>query len=307
MSIADPQNARRVRAAALAFARRGWRVLPLSSATACAYSDTSGRRPRKVKLTLVDNETGVLTKSWQKQATTNQECVQQWWERCPGANVGVATGTESGLVGLIVNYDHPMVREFVAQLPHTVTSGVGDATRCYFFVMPADASMGNSTGSVPAGIHVRGDGCYVPMPPSVTGSGAPYEWVNAPDNTPLAHLPDWVQERIQGWPEVAPADGGARRDAARAKWLMAAAEWAKRCESAHTAAFNLSGMLRDDGLDMVSEAAPIMREFVALVSPTGTSKLTEEQALFKLKMAYRRPPPKAKARGSAKRPKSPAA
>jgi hypothetical protein len=76
--------------AALAYATRGWPVLPLHSvqngrctcgAAACR---STGKHPR--------------TANGIKDATTDLEQIKQWWACWPEANIGIATGAASGLV-----------------------------------------------------------------------------------------------------------------------------------------------------------------------------------------------------------------
>ena len=50
----------------------------------------------------------------------------------------------------------------------------------------------NSSGALPAGIHIRGAGGYLVLPPSRHPSGGRYEWRTAPDECPLAPAPDWL-------------------------------------------------------------------------------------------------------------------
>jgi hypothetical protein len=66
--------------AALNYAGRGWPVLPLVP---------RGKMP--------------LTRHGLKDATTDPAMVDQWWRRWPAANIGVVTGSASGL--LVVDLD----------------------------------------------------------------------------------------------------------------------------------------------------------------------------------------------------------
>lgn len=75
--------------AALGYARRGWRVLPLHSiidgkctcdaAEKCA---SAGKHP--------------LTAHGLNDATTDEATIERWWTEAPTANVGIATGAVSG-------------------------------------------------------------------------------------------------------------------------------------------------------------------------------------------------------------------
>lgn len=81
-------------AAALDYARRGWRVLPLHApdergVCSCRKGDactSSGKHPR--------------TRSGVHDAITNESQIKNWWSQWRRANVGIATGSASGIVCL---------------------------------------------------------------------------------------------------------------------------------------------------------------------------------------------------------------
>jgi hypothetical protein len=81
--------------AALDYAGMGWRVFPLHSPTAdecsCGKPDCRrvGKHPR--------------TSNGLKDASTDPAIIRRWWERWPAANVGIATGPESGVFVLDVD------------------------------------------------------------------------------------------------------------------------------------------------------------------------------------------------------------
>jgi hypothetical protein len=64
--------------AALRYAARGWRVIPLRRVS---------KRP--------------LISGWQIKATTDPKTIRHWWEEWPHANIGIVTG--SGL--LVLGFD----------------------------------------------------------------------------------------------------------------------------------------------------------------------------------------------------------
>jgi hypothetical protein len=84
--------------AALRYARRGWPVFPLFEAIdgRCACGNRNcedkGKHPR--------------TPHGFKDAATEEKIIIAWWNRWPDANVGIATGRQSGLLVLDVDPDN---------------------------------------------------------------------------------------------------------------------------------------------------------------------------------------------------------
>jgi hypothetical protein len=76
-------------AAALDYATRGWRIIPLygvhDGRCRCMKGDCSspGKHP--------------LTVHGLREQTTDLQTISTWWKRWPQANVGIATGPASGL------------------------------------------------------------------------------------------------------------------------------------------------------------------------------------------------------------------
>src|SRR5262245_30058219 len=87
--------------AAIAYANRGWHVLPLwwtRSDGSCACDKADCEKPGKHPL-------GELVLHGVKDATTDAEKITSWWASRPEANVGIATGERSRVDGLDVDGD----------------------------------------------------------------------------------------------------------------------------------------------------------------------------------------------------------
>lgn len=176
--------------AALGYAARGWRALPIWSASegrcGCpkgAECDRPGKHP--------------IVRNGVNDATTDERQIREWFTEYPGANVGIATGRESSLT--VVDADARGGKPGVVNLtvlcasqgglPATLrvkTSGGG--LHLYF-----EFSDALQTGSnvLAEGIDVRNDGGYVIAPPSVHVSGEQYRF--ADERAPLLALPDWMR------------------------------------------------------------------------------------------------------------------
>ncbi|MHB8419130.1 MAG: bifunctional DNA primase/polymerase [Myxococcales bacterium] len=174
-----PESARDLGGAALALAYRGARVLPLRPA---------GKLP--------------LTAHGCRDATSDAAAVRAWWQRWPGANVGLATG--GGLLVVDVDPRHGGAESLAGlpELPATRESLTGGGGRHLFYRGQARCS----AGRLGPGLDVRGEGGYVVAPPSVHPSGAFYRW--HPDRGlahPCADAPRWLLDRLAERPRAAVA------------------------------------------------------------------------------------------------------
>jgi hypothetical protein len=177
--------------AALAYARRGWPVLPLHGVRAggcsCGNNDcgkSTAKHPR--------TSAGLLD------ATLDEAQIRTWWRWWPDANVGIRTGAESALV--VIDVDprnggdeslHDLERR-LGPLPPTVLALTGGGGRHFLFAHPqtrAVACARNFAGF--AGLDLKADGGYVVAAPSLHASGRSYCWdVGAhPDDVALAPFP----------------------------------------------------------------------------------------------------------------------
>jgi hypothetical protein len=164
--------------AALALAERGLCVFPL-------------RARSKVPAT----PNGLLA------ATTDAGIIRGWWERWPHANVGIRTGSESGIVVLDVDVPHGGAGALAALENHhgkllTATVLTGGGGKHLYFRHPGHA-VRNSAGRLAAGLDVRGDGGYVVAPPSVHENGRVYQWMRGFGRQPLSDAPAWLLDHAE--------------------------------------------------------------------------------------------------------------
>ena len=170
---------------ALAFAERGWSVLPLHTmeGTSCSCGSPSckspGKHPRR-PLGLRD-------------ASRDPADIRIWWNRWPLANIGVCTGSTSGFWVLDIdprNGGDDSLEDLIlehGELPETLMAHTGGGGRHFFFKIPEG---GIRCGKLAEGIDIKGDGGYIVAPPSNHASGGIYSW-HFPD-AEILDAPDWL-------------------------------------------------------------------------------------------------------------------
>lgn len=179
---------------AIEYAQRGWRVFPLHGAKkgrcTCGKADCTdqGKHPR--------------TAHGLKDATIDPAIVTGWWKRWPDANLGIATGSESGLVVLDVDPRHggdaslSEMEQQYGKLPETPEVLTGGGGRHLYFEYPQNGSKLRNATSLGGfqGIDLRASGGYIVAPSSQHASGKDYSWElsSRPADVPLAPVPEWL-------------------------------------------------------------------------------------------------------------------
>jgi len=185
--------------AALELAERGWRLVPLHTPSGdhCDCNRTNCPSPAKhPRIT-----------DWPNRATAVPEQVAEWWRMWPAANIGVATGRESGIVVVDVDPRHGgdetllRLTEQHGLLPAGPICSTGGGGWHYYYRHPGGRVLSRT---VAPGIDIKGDGGQVVAPPSVHASGVSYEWCDgAGPDTPLPEPPDWLLLMMQSATEYA--------------------------------------------------------------------------------------------------------
>lgn len=196
--------------AALSYARRGWRVLPVAE---------RGKQPL-----------GALVPNGVRNATLDEATIRGWWAKQPAGNLGIATGSESGL--LVIDLDGEAgeqswktLREQHGFLPRTPISETGNGLHV---LLKHPGGVIPNRVSLLAGIDVRGDAGYICAPPSVHPSGQRYAWGPAltPERVALAPAPEWLLSLIR---ERSATSNGAKRGGGEVPDIGALpAEWPQR-------------------------------------------------------------------------------
>ncbi len=182
--------------AALEYAAMGWRVITVWGVTdggICCCRDgerctNAGKHPVGAK--------------WTKRATDDTRAIKGWeWE---SANVGIATGRESGLMVLDIDDKYGGTQSMIelqrtlGPIPRTLKVRTGGGWHLYF--RHPGGRVKTTTGCLANGIDLRGDGGQVVAPPSRHASGIRYEWSpgrGARDGR-LESLPEtWIRAMVE--------------------------------------------------------------------------------------------------------------
>lgn len=157
--------------AALDYRSRGWSVMPI--------------------LRQQEKKPAIKWKHLQTRQPNEKE-LRHWFKKS-GLNLGIVTGEISGFFALDVDGEGGF--ETILQhgeWPRTVETQSRRFRHQLWFLLP-DWKVSNAVKFLP-GLDLRGAGGYVVCPPSIHHSGSRYQWINHPDDVPLAFAPDWVLE-----------------------------------------------------------------------------------------------------------------
>lgn len=190
--------------AALDYASRGWRVVPILAGT---------KRP-------------TLTR-WTEQASTDHDTIKAWWTDTDHG-VGIVTGADSGLWVLDVD-DLDALVDLEARyepLPPTLTSITGSGGYHLVFRWPGVEIRNDAGRRLGPGLDVRGEGGQIVAPPSVHPNGQPYVWDLGQPEEP-AEAPEWLLDLVTAGPaaEAVDREAVARTDRPGDRW-SAATTWA---------------------------------------------------------------------------------
>jgi hypothetical protein len=133
-------------------------------------------------------------------ATRDATRIRSWWRQDENFNIGIATGTPSGMFVVDVDDDggeHALLK--LGVLPDTVEV-ITARGRHIYFKMPRAGDIRNSTGKIAPHVDTRGTGGYVLAPPSLHPSGRRYCWSVDSART-LADAPTWLLERLSDAPQ----------------------------------------------------------------------------------------------------------
>jgi hypothetical protein len=127
-------------------------------------------------------------------ATKERSRITALWNRWPDANIGMPTGERSGVFVLDVDDLGALaeLEDAIGELP--ATRAVRTPSGGLHFYFSHAEGVTNSSGALPAGIDVRGEGGYVLVPPS----GGYRSEAGGGTTGAVAHAPERLLELIMG-------------------------------------------------------------------------------------------------------------
>ncbi len=169
-------NERSLLDAALAYAARGWAVLPLHTITngrCSCWTGNACKSPGKHPRT----EFGF------KDATTIREAIEFWWTTWPDSNIGIAC--IEGLVVIDVDakrcghdtFDKILAEHYLSPGPIALTGGGGLHV---YLQDPSGRIARNRHDPLGPGVEIKANGLVV-APRSLHASGTPYRWMGSYD------------------------------------------------------------------------------------------------------------------------------
>jgi hypothetical protein len=178
---------------ALLYAAQGLAVVPLHGTRdgKCSCSDPDcrqlGRHPR--------------TKHGAEDATTVRSLIEKRWAKWPQAKAGVAVGTPSRVLVLVI--EEPAGKESLRKLQRanhtlkkTVTIRDGKRRRIRLFRVPQDYAVRHQ--QLDGGLTVLGDGDILAMPSGIGSENAKCRFVDgrALDKVGIATAPKWLLDHV---------------------------------------------------------------------------------------------------------------
>lgn len=224
----------------------GWKVIPLHTP-----NETGGCSCRKADCKAVGKHP--RTMNGLKDATTDPETIERWWGMWPEANIGIATGSESGVFVLDIDPRHggdkslKEMQERFGRLPATLTGKTGGDGLHIIFEHPGGRiknlqGMPDRFALFGAGIDVKGDGGYIVAAPSLHTSGKRYEWESLDEV--INDAPRWLVDALTNGIKKSPVTAGE----SAVSWEKPVMETTIREGSRNSELTSLAGSMRNRGM-----------------------------------------------------------
>lgn len=206
LTAADPTPAERI-AAALAYRAFGWSVLAL-----CPPDHQGMTAKHRDKCGSPGKCPWHRWKQYQDQLPTEAE-INDWFQRNPQSNVGLALGPVSGVVRIDVDGqagEAALAEASRGDLPDTLTfTGGKDYSRGLLFAIPPGVTVRTTVKPLLIGAELRlqAKGAQTVLPPSRHANGRVYRWApgRGPWDVKPAPAPAWLVKAMAPPPQAASA------------------------------------------------------------------------------------------------------
>jgi len=247
---------------ALEYRRLGWPVIPLCVPTdraKCLYHGDCADAGKKAMV------------KWAEINTITEEDIKSWWGKWPEANIGLLTGTRSGV--FVIDIDGEKAKESIIgkKWDATVTAITGRKGGFHYYFKMGDYKVPSKSNILP-GIDSRGDGGYAVLPPSIHWSKNKYRWADwgNPFESPVMEPMSWVKEIFES-PQTKPSESFQKVDDRYSKTIRGQGE-GHRDEDL----FNLGGYFFSKGLPP-TVIYEVMQLVDAQNNPPLGSKIVEQK------------------------------
>jgi putative DNA primase/helicase len=134
--------------------------------------------------------------------------IEQWQLDYPDANIGIVTGTVSGI--FVVDFDSP--EAFQAAQHRGLGCGViAKSGRGYHVYYRHPEWTVKTTTGILDHVDIRSDGGYIVAPPSVHENGTVYEWVDDPSGIATAYMSEWLSKLLGDAAGASPSGDAAQK------------------------------------------------------------------------------------------------
>ena len=278
-----------MRDAALSYAKKGFRVVPVHSMVAAPDGgiECSCMRWERKRVARWAGESGMPYQdppqctqpakhpriAWKEKKRYPAVQVRRMWDgpqKC--ANIGLVTGSDTGLFVIDIDGEEGAANLVALEaehgpLPPTPAVITGSGGRHYYFFYDGP-EIPNSASYLGPKIDTRGQSGLIFAPPSNHKSSRRYEWAEglSLDDVPLAPLPAWVSGKLNQRKAGATGDSAPRKTTGAGAKRPGSAE---NGESADVHGVEARLAFIGDGPDMGGFNGPIYSAMCALIARDG--------------------------------------
>ena len=165
----------------------GWSIIPVD----CSVTEIVDGR-------LVHRKPALIP--WKRFTTrrADEQEIAEWRRRFPNAGIAVICGAVSNLLVLDADGAAGVAEAKRRGLPKTpMVSTPSGGLHAYFRAVPGQSFRNGAKLGSSKKLDVRSDAGYVVAPYSTRSDGKRYEWLERPDQTPIAEPPGWFLELLR--------------------------------------------------------------------------------------------------------------